>query len=157
MGEVKRKIEDLGKYGEKAREVLEGYGLNPPTDIPLKLEYLNFYDRSETIKHGYCKVKGNKGERKPIKVVIDKTFYLYPNTDDHELLEVLIHEYLHSCFPEDCHGGNWKKWSNKISKDGEYTITRVDNHSLKEIEDFEEFNNKLKKWEEVEVYKYIQY
>lgn len=37
----------------------------------------------------------------------------------------LIHEILHSFFPTDHHGGNWKKYADLISKYTEYDIKRL--------------------------------
>lgn len=42
-----------------------------------------------------------------------------------ELKNTICHELIHSACPQDCHGGMWKVYANKMTHNSDYTITRL--------------------------------
>lgn len=70
-----------------------------------------------TYRHGVCKYKNNG-------CIIEISKHLF-NVDDDEMINVLIHEILHTFKNTDGHKGMWKVYANKISKNTNYKITRT--------------------------------
>lgn len=124
-----RNEEDLKRLTKKARDVIESYGYHVEESIPIKLSGCLKDRRAwgactyETDPNKRIKREDGTYVRPTKKIEIDKKFFESPTATEKDILQVLIHEYLHSVFSEDGHRGQWKKMANRITADGEYRIT----------------------------------
>lgn len=117
---------DWGYFGSmihEAEDVVRSYNVNIP-------EYIEYNAANITKNWGRWELENGLHKIKIAKFIID-------SEDDHVLMNTLIHEILHACFPKDGHKGKWKKIADKITSDGKYNITRLG--SWAEFEEEPEF------------------
>lgn len=124
-----RTREDLERLAKQARDIIHGYGYEVQEDIPVMLNsnFINVWGvcvyKPTEYRKGSKKV--NRPQNITDRIELKRDFFECPTISEHDILEVLIHEYLHSVFPYDGHTGEWKKMANKITSDGVYKITRT--------------------------------
>lgn len=119
---MSRTIDDLQTFAEQARVFLLDYNLVIDDNIQVVLN--NRLSRAL----GRCLYKNVEIDgmyhKIPFKVEIQTHYFLSDTITDHDIVQVLIHEFLHTLFPYDGHEGKWKKYANFISSSSQYTITR---------------------------------
>lgn len=118
-----RKGKDIVRIKEEAISVMAGYGLHVDRRIPIdfrkKLSKPTYWAQCELAKDIACHYR-----------VAFRWDYYFSDVSDHDIVETLIHEYLHTLFFSDGHRGKWKKWANRISEDGVYIITTRNDERL---------------------------
>ena len=121
-----RNYNDLIKLATEARQFLnDEIWLVTCDDIPVFLNnrLSRAFARTLLTRNGL--------NLEPQAIDVQEKFFFSENVTDKDILETLIHEYLHTLFPNDGHTGNWKYWADYITNHSEYTIGRT-----KEVENF---------------------
>lgn len=124
---------DLKIYAKKAREVLNDFELYPDDDI-----LVTFNNRLSRALGRCCYTHDYlTGLTVPRRIEIRTDCFLSVSVSDLDIMNILIHEYLHACFPYDGHNGQWLYWANVISNNSEYTIQK---YSYIDTSKFESYN-----------------
>lgn len=116
-----RSINDLSKFARIAREEMLKCNEKLVVDDMIPVTLNPRLSRSL----GRCGTSLRNGCIVDQRIEIQTAYYLSDNISDHHLVGTLIHEYLHSLYPCDHHGGHWAYWADYISSHSDYKITRV--------------------------------
>lgn len=116
-----RTREDLERLDKKARDILSTYSINVEK---VYIEINSRYRRA----YGTTYFVYNNGKKYAYKIGLMKDFFECEKVSEHDILEVLIHEYLHVAFPYDCHKGNWLKYAKQITQTSDFKITRTSHY-----------------------------
>lgn len=114
-----RDKKDLEKLDQEARKIVGEYVPGGVWKMPVELN--GRYTKSLGMCYYQC---SNKYKKYAYKIGLMKKFYESEDITDHDVVEVLIHEYLHVLFPEDGHEGKWAYYAKVISNTSSYKITR---------------------------------
>lgn len=116
---------DWSYYGSlihQSEDTVRSYGIEVP-------EFIS-YDVSRTTRSW-----GDWRLKKDGCNYIRVTKSLLETGNDKAIMETIIHEILHACYPKDGHTKGWKKAAKRISNDGVYNISRLSNAADKGITD----------------------
>lgn len=107
---------DWSYYGDlihRSEDVVRSYGIEVPEYISYDVSTRSSAWGDWTLKEGCHYIRTSKA--------------LLESNNDKAIMETIIHEILHACYPKDGHTKGWKKAAKMISDDGVYNITRLSN------------------------------
>ena len=116
-------MKEIYRFAETARNVVTSYGLNPPEPDKCPIVLNGRISRA----YGRCRseVVVATGEILSQLIELQKKLVESPAVTENDIMTVLIHEYLHACFPLDGHTGKWKQYADEITHTSKYDIHRT--------------------------------
>ena len=116
---------DWSYYGDlihRSEDTVRSYGIEVP-------EFISYDVSRRTSAWGDWRLKSDGCNY--IRVAKN----LLESENDKAIMETIIHEILHACYPYDGHTKGWKKAASRISRDGVYNISRLSNAADKGLTD----------------------